>query len=624
MAASSSNAGPAAINAGRSTHTNETRRLSRIRLTRRRLFRVLAGGAVVLTASCRRGSAHVVATSMATQPALPPPLPTPTRSAFVTATASATPAKATPTPRANPTATPPALAQILNRGGFLAEPISHDFNANLYCGGDPSLWSGLLTLNTDLTPMADWAVAWEPNKDASRWTFHLQRDNHGWSNGDPVTAQDFVWSWQRLLNPATDAPHAWLLFDVANAIQVHRGEMPPEKLGATATDTWTLEVDLVGPRVYFPSIAATVGTAPAYRPAVERFGKEWTDASHIVTNGPFTLNEWQHGSMWTTVKNARYWNAVNVRLDETFVPITPIEKHAQPYFNFQVDFMPVQPTDLANVRSISDLNGSLTGSVDPAVWFLLVAPQSPPFNNLRVRQAVAHALDRERLVQLSEGRASAAKSLLPTTFPARVADKDVRSLQDFDVDKALQLLAETPFANGSNWPPVTLLTTDASEVASLLANDCAAQLYENIGLQVDVMTVAVDEYNSALKAGTAGLFWSRWNFTYSDANNGYADAFFPIGTTESLLPVAPSNLGELVGRGKVEPNPDARAAIYRDAEIALQSAVSYIPIAYPISFYLVRPWVAGFPLASDASLLQPGTLFTRLTSLVNIQDKPLT
>ncbi|HEX3721806.1 MAG TPA: ABC transporter substrate-binding protein, partial [Nitrolancea sp.] len=266
--------------------------------------------------------------------------------------------------------------------------------------------------------------------------------------------------------------------------------------------------------------------------------------------------------------------------------------------------------------------GSLTGSVDPAVWFLIVAPQNEPFDDPRVRQAVAHSLDRERLTQLSEGRAEAAMSLVPTTFPSRVADSDVQSLQNFDVDAALQLLAETSYANGKNWPPVTMLTTETSEVALLLANDCAAQLFENIGLSVDVTTVSLDEYTESLAAGSAGLFWKRWDFTYADANNGYADAFYPIGGNGSLLPSPPSNYGELIGRGKVEPNPISRAAIYREAEITLQSSVSYIPIAYPITFYLVRPWVAGFPLASDSSLLQPGTLFTRLTSLVNIQDKP--
>src|SRR6185312_4778006 len=110
--------------------------------------------------------------------------------------------------------------------------------------------------------------------------------------------------------------------------------------------------------------------------------------------------------------------------------------------------------------------------------------------------------------------------------------------------------------------------------------------------------------------------------TYADANNGYSDAFFPIGGADPPLPSPPPNLADLIGRGKVERNPEARKTIYRDAEVALQTAVSYIPIAYPVTFYLVRPWIAGFPLANDATLLQPDTLFTRLTSLVSIQNKP--
>ena len=594
-------------------------RLPGLRLTRRRLLRALAVAPLLMTAACHRGSAHIDATSTVEQPVVLPP--TPTR--VPTAAATSSPAPATPTPSVVAEGTPAPPVQILYRGGFQSDPASHDFNANLHCGGDPSLWGGLLTLNTDLTPMADWAATWEPNDDASRWTFHLRVGNQGWSNGQPVTAHDFVWSWQRLLDPATNTPHAWLLYDVLNAAQIHRGELSRDQLGAKATDDWTLEVDLIGPRIYFPAIVATVGTVPAYRPAVEQYSGQWTEAGKIVSNGPFSLSDWQHGKQWTTTKSTHHWNSGNVQLNETVVPVTPPDKHTEPYFNFNVDFMPVQAVDLANVRSISDLGGTLTASVDPTVWFLIVSSRIAPFDNLRVRQAVAHAIDRTRLVQLSEGRAGQARSLLPTTFPGRVTDDDVNSLQDFDVDKALQLLDNTHYVGGTNWPPVTLLMTDTSDVATLLANDCAAQLNENIGMPVDVTTVSTAEYDAALSAGSAGIYWKRWDFTYADANNGYADAFFPVGTTESLLPAPPPNLGDLVGRGKVEPNATARAAIYRSAEIALQTNVSYIPIAYPITFYLVRPWVAGFPLASDSSLLQPGTLFTRLTSLVNIQNRTL-
>ncbi len=585
----------------------------------------LAGGAVLIANACRHGSAQVNATTATTPESQVP-----------ASTRVAEPGRTTPqststrTPRSTPsrtttttTPTPIPGPQVLYRGGFSSDPSSHDFNANLYCGGDPSLWSGLLTLNTDLTPMGDWAARWEPNGDSSKWTFHLRQNNQGWSNGQAVTAQDFIWSWQRLLDPNTKAPHAWLLYDVVNAVQIHAGERKPSDLGVHAIDRWTLEVDLVGPRVYFPAIVATVGTAPAYQPAVERYGVNWTDTGNCVSNGPFALSDWQHAVRWTTQLNASHWNAGHVKLDETAVPIVPAFKHQQPYFTSQVDFMPVSPEDVANVRSISDYASQLVSSMDPAVWFLMVVPSNPPFDDLRVRQAIAHAIDRDRLEQLSEGRCSGAHSLIPTTFPLRGEDDTVSALQQFDVDRALQLLAGTPFANGKKWPQVTLLVSESNDVPQLLANDCAQQLFENIGLKVDVKTVTSQEYGDALAARTAELFWKRWDFTYADPNNGYADAFFPIGSKESLLPLTPNGLGDLVGRGKVEQNPDARASIYRDCETALQTQVSYIPIAYPVTFFLIRPWVAGFPLVGDSSVLQPGLLFTRLTSLVSVKDRPL-
>lgn len=585
------------------------------------MMRELAGAVMLVTAACRRGSATTPHDTPTTEQTLPP-----VRHVTPSAEATSTP-ELTQTPPATPSATPADTPrpepQILYRGGFSADPTSHDFNANLYCGGDPSLFSGLLTMNTDLTPMGDWAETWESNADASIWTFHLRRHNSGWSNGKPVTAHDFVWSWQRLLDTKTKAPHAWLLFDVVNAEQIHARQADPASLGAQAMDDWTLRVNLVGPRVYFPSIVATVGTAPAYQQAVESFGDKWTDTGNCVSNGPFVLSEWQHGSRWTTELNAGHWNFGNVRLTETQVPISPLAKHQQPYFNGQVDFMPVAAEDLANVRSIADFSGQLIGSVDPAVWFIIVNASVPPFDNQRVRQAVAHAIDRSRLEQLSDGRASAAHSLLPSNFPQRSEDEEVKNLQQFDVDQSLQLLSLTDHANGVNWPPVTLLTAENNEVAQLLAGDCMQQLFENLGMNVEVKTVSPDEYDDAIAGKSAALYWHRRDFTYADANNGYSDGLFPAGASQSLLPQPPAGLADLVGRGKAEKNPDARAAIYRDCEKALQTTVSYMPIAYPVTFYLIKPWVNGFPLVGDSSVLQPNLIFTRLTSLVSIKGRPL-
>ncbi|MGA7669888.1 MAG: peptide ABC transporter substrate-binding protein [Nitrolancea sp.] len=587
---------------------------------RRRLMKLLAGGAALVASACSHGSAEVVSQTSPTAAPLPtfddrvpPPIQTPSRSTATAAPSSTPSGSATPSPLPGP--------QILYRGGFTAEPASHDFNANLFCSGDPSLWSGLLALNTDLTPMGDWADHWEANADSSAWTFHLRHNNSGWSNAKSVTAYDFVWSWQRMIDPATNAPQAWLLYDVVNAIDIHDGKRQPSELGVQATDDWTVVVNLVGPRVYFPTIAATIGLVPAYRQAVESFGDSWTDADHCVSNGPFRLTSWNHGDHWTTEPNPNHWNSNNVRLEQTVVPIIPDTKHQQPYFNAAVDFMPVNAGDVTNVRSISDYASQMISSIDPAVWFLIVSPTNPPFDDQRVRKAVARAIDRKRLEQLSEGRASAAQSLLPTTFPLWVADGSVEALQQFDVDQALQGLAGTEYAGGENWPSVELLISESDEVPQLLATDCAEQLLENLGMKIDVKTVSEADYASALSAGTSALFWRRWDYTYPDPNNGYSDAFFPIGSETPLLPLTPADLGDLVGRAKVEQSDDARELLYRDCETTLQTAVAYIPIAYPVTFYLIRPWIAGFPLVGDSSVLQPGLLFTRLTSLVSIKDR---
>ncbi len=591
------------------------------KVTRRRFTRLLAGGALFVTGGCRYGRAS--SAPDAPSPTVPP-RNVDSHEQAPTVVPSKPPATRTnqPTPiPASPTASVRPESQILYRGGFSADPASHDFNANLYCGGDPSVFSGLLTVNTDLTPMGDWAEKWSSNDDSSQWTFHLRPNNTGWSNGDPVSANDFVWSWRRLVDPKTNAPQAWLLDDVANAIEIRSGKADPSTLGVRAVDQWTLEVSLIGPRVYFPAIVATVGTAPAYRPAVDRFGDKWTEADHIVTNGPFKLTQWTHGENWRTEPNGGHWNSANLKLAETVVPVTPQQKHQQPYFNTQVDFMPVADEDVANVRSISDYSTQMSPSTDPSIWFLIVNPELPPFDDLRVRKAISHALDRDRFEQLSQGRASGAHSMIPPIFPLRGEDDAVTALQQFDVDQSLQLLSVTRYAGGHDWPAVTLLSAENSELPQLLVNDCAQQLLENIGLTVEVKTVSASEYDGALASRSAGLYWHRWDFTYPDPNNGYSDAIFPIGTDAPLLPLVPDGFGDLVGRGKAEQDPDARAAIYRQCETALQSAVSYIPIAYPVTFYLIRPWVAGFPLVGNSSVLQPGLIFTRLTSLVSIKGR---
>src|SRR5262245_51466030 len=202
-----------------------------------------------------------------------------------------------------------AKDQILRTGGggyFDRDPSSHDFGKDSYGGGHLALFAGLLQFDVDFVPIPDVAMKVESNGDGSVWRFSLRRDAR-WSNGVPCTAHDFVWSWQRVLNPATAASYATFFYDIRNAEAFNKGRIvDPQQLGLRARDAYTLEVTLEGPRAYFPVLTAFYVAFPAYRPAVEQYGDTWTEPGHIVSNGPFRLESWTHGQQLVLAKNPHY------------------------------------------------------------------------------------------------------------------------------------------------------------------------------------------------------------------------------------------------------------------------------------------------------------------------------
>src|SRR5690606_34875815 len=343
------------------------------RLSRRAL---LAAGALALLAACRGGSAGSATDS------------TPVSRGSQSPAARPSPAGAAspqPTSPATALSTPPASGpQVFYQWGFAADPISHDFNANRYCGGEPELWAGLLTLTPDFEPVADWAEAWSTSPDGLTWTFRLRPNNRGWSNGDPVTAHDFGWSWQRKLNPETAAPDAPLLYDIVGAREIHTAGAPPEALGARAADDWTLDVDLTGPSPRFLVIIASVAGFPAHRPSVERHGDRWTEAGNCVSNGPFILTRWERGVAFEIARNPNYWDAARVALDRCITPILPLDQGLAPYDDRQVDYIAVPRPDLPVVRNSPNLSRQLGRAVEAAVWCLIPQVTMPPFDDLRV------------------------------------------------------------------------------------------------------------------------------------------------------------------------------------------------------------------------------------------------
>ena len=179
---------------------------------------------------------------------------------------------------------------------------------------------------------------------------------------------------------------------------------------------------LEGPRGYFPVLASYLAALPAHRGAVEKFGDKWTEAGNIVSNGPFTLEAWEHNKQIVLKKNPHYFGAKDVHLTRVVIPIIPVASGSLPYENNELDMTALQSGDLKRLQSDPRMGKDVFRYPFPGTWYLLPQVSKPPFDNLKVRKAVAHAIDRENVIKVSQGFAIPAWSMIPPGFPGAIDD----------------------------------------------------------------------------------------------------------------------------------------------------------------------------------------------------------
>src|SRR2546429_6290862 len=293
-----------------------------------------------------------------------------------------------------------ARDQHLRFGGgswFQNDPTSQDFNKDLYCDGVPALFAGLMKFNVNFEAIPYVVEKITRNSDGSAWTFTTRKDSK-WSDGSPCTAHDFEYSWKRQLDPATAAPYASFLYDIKNAEAFNKKELTdPSQLGVRAKDDWTLEVALEGPRGYFPVLSAYLAALPAHRPSVEKHGDKWTEAANIVCNGPHVLEAWEHNKVMVLRKNKHFFGAKDVTGDKVTIPIIPVQSGALPYEGNEIDMTSLQTGDLKRLRDDPKTKSQVFRYPFPGTWYLTPQVTKPPFDTVKVRRAVGHAIDRENV-----------------------------------------------------------------------------------------------------------------------------------------------------------------------------------------------------------------------------------
>lgn len=524
------------------------------------------------------------------------------------------------------------VVQTFYQRGYTSNPTSFDFNANLYCNGDTNAFSSVVTFDADLNPAPDWAETWESNEDASVWTFHIRPNNTGWSDGTPVTAGDFVYSWGRQLRPETAAPYASFFFDILNAEAFNTGAegITEADLGLKAVDDWTLEVTCEGPRGGFPLKAAYAAAYPAPKWAVEEFGEEkWALGDiPLVSNGPFNLVSLEPDVKWTMVRNENHWDAENIQIDNYTVPIYPSANQVLLFENGsgdqQLDWAILPGADYMRYLEDPDKAVMLSPYVYPGIWMMLPSNGIPPFDKIEVRKALSHAIDRDRLVTVTNGLVSSAYCMVPQGVFGFLDDPDLLGIQGYDPELAKASLVGTEFEGGQNWPEINMWMRAEEEQynADVMANDIVDQLQQNLGMSVKINPVPQSNFSQQLFENQWQLVFIRWWYDYPDPDNGYGDMFFSNKSSGKRQAWSNQQFDELVIQGKEAPTPDDRLAVYLDAEKIIQEDVGYMPLAYRLDQNVFKPWVQNISVNQYGQQVPDGNIYVNMLRRVTTDTRP--
>ena len=517
-----------------------------------------------------------------------------------------------------------AKEQVFRYGGggwYQNDPASHDFNKDLYCSGVTTLFAGLMVFNADHLAVPWMATKVEGNKDGSVWTFTIRKDSR-WSDNAPVSARDFEYSWKRQLNPETKAPYAAFLYDIKNGEAFNKKQITDSsQVGVRAKDDWTLEVTLEGPRGYFPVLAAYLAALPAYQRAVEKFGDKWTEAANIVTNGPFTLEAWEHNKQMVLRKNPYYFGAKDVHLTKVVIPIIPVASGALPYENNELDMTSIQAGDLKRLQSDPRASKDVFRYPFPGTWYLLPQVTKPPFDNVKVRRAVAHAIDRDNVVKVAQGLAVPAWSMIPPGFPGAIDTPAIKAIQRFDKKAAMDTLKGTPFEGGKNWPKITLTMRDEALGAKPLAEAIQAVLLENLNMKTDLEVLEQRVFRERLWKQDLQFVWIRWFMDYPDPHNEYFDTFYgkkPTGKRQAWVNEA---FDKELEAGRDTRDAAKRMAHYAKAEEIMQTDAGYVPVAWVVRYAAAKPWVKGIEKNKKGEFVVEANIYVDMLEHLYIVEK---
>ncbi|WP_461518173.1 peptide ABC transporter substrate-binding protein [Porticoccus sp.] len=455
-----------------------------------------------------------------------------------------------------------------------------------------------------LEPIPGVAERWDISDDGKHYRFYLRHDAR-WSNGDPVTANDFAWSWWRALQPALGNQYAYMLFAIKNAEAYYKGEVKDfERVGIKVVDDHTLEVALTNPTPYFLQLLDHYSFFPVHRATIEKFGKadergsQWTRPGNFVGNGPYSLSEWRLFKRVIVSKNPYYWDADKVTINAIhFHPTENVTTEERMFRSGQLHRTASIPIDkVATYRKQHP--ELLYTQAYLGNYFYRFNTKVQHLSDKRVRRALAMSIDSNAIVkQVTKGDELPAYTFTPPDTLGYTAEDGFH----YDPEQARQLLAEAGYPGGKGFP-VTELLYNTSEGHRKIAVAIQQMWYEQLGIKIVLNNQDWKVYLNSVENGDYAIARAGWIGDYVDPNT-FLDMWVTDGGNNRtgwsnarydklILKLAP----EAADR-------EERYRLMREAEALLLDDMPILPLYIYTSKSLVHPSLKG---------LQPNLLDYRL------------
>lgn len=474
---------------------------------------------------------------------------------------------------------PASLSPTRITGGVWEEDVLRD------------LFAGLVEVSADGKVVPGVATAWSLSDDGKTYTFDL-RDSK-WSDGTPLTADDFVYSWRYVLDPQNAVGTAHRLYPIVNAEAIAKGEQKPETLGVRALDGGKkLEVTLKEPSTYFLSTLVLPVFYPLPRQAIEKHGKNWSEVDNIVVNGPFVPTRWITGSELNTKKNANYYDAAQVKIDGvTFFPIEDRDSGITRFRAGDLDVLRDYPasqyeflkTELPAATRLSPRLGSYYLSFN--------LRDGHPTSDPRVREALSLAINRDVIAQqLLENAVLPLNSFLPTGLDNYEPQYERVLAQPYPdrLKRAAELLRQAGY--GPDKPLKLGLSFNSGSEHQRIAVAVAAQ-WKPLGVQAELNNAEANVHYANLRAGDYDVGRAAWLSSYDDPQNFLQLLYTP---TNNYGGFSDEEFNKLYEQANLERDPARRRGLLQQAEARLAKAWPVAPVYEYASRNLVNPKLKGW------------------------------